>query len=208
MQAARSILLIIGAMIVSLAFSAKVGAVQILNNRPWYEFSFTTEFSTGLSTVAATGCFPVDPDGLDCVPSVAPSTGFAGPAPWTFSVADRTELHFLITDAFERGDYFDVYDNGRLIEGTPRVSAGPSCGDNPRICFGDLSVSFADIRFGAGDHSIVIMATPIDGAGAGFFRLVPEPPSWSLLGGMMVLVGVHGRRLAQPRAVQQNNPQS
>jgi hypothetical protein len=93
-----------------------------------------------------------------------------------------------ITDAFLKGDSFNVYDFGTLILEMPTVLALGACGDDPNNCYGTSGVSYGSMILPAGEHSLTIeVAESPSGSGAAYFRIdpvvgVPEPLSIMLLG--------------------------
>lgn len=94
--------------------------------------------------------------------------------PFTFFAA--TSAAVQVTDGFQKGDQFAVYDNGVLLGSTSAVAAANgSCGD-PDVCFTDPTYSHGSFVVGAGNHSITIVATvsPYNGGGA-WLRVVPTP---------------------------------
>lgn len=138
---------------------------------PWIEFAFT---GTGSS---ATGCSPADPGGPSCAPSSGGNSVFGGSPPWTFT-APAGGATITVTDAFLRGDQFDIFDNGNPIGTTSAPATTGSCGDNPDPCLADPQVSHGVFSVGAGAHSITIKAkaSPF-GAGAAYFRIDQAPPA-------------------------------
>src|SRR5882762_3074054 len=71
----------------------------------WLEFGFTT------AGTPATGCFPDDPSANFCIPSFGTPTTFLDAPPWTFD-APGVGAILTVTDAFEAGDQFHVFDFG------------------------------------------------------------------------------------------------
>ena len=68
---------------------------------------------------------------------VPAATAVAGPAaPWTFSGPVRLD----VTDAFDSGDIFDVYNFGGLIGTTSFSSSGFNVGNNPDLAFANLGI--------------------------------------------------------------------
>ncbi len=153
----------------------------------WYQFSF---YQVG---VAAQGCAPNDPNGLNCIPSSGNNSQFLPAGPWSFTASSNEVL--TVTDAFTYGDAFSVYNvqSGTpvLIGNTPAASnpvAG--CGDNPVDCLEDPLSSHASFDLSPGSYSIVITPYEVAFGGSGYFELstaavsVPEPSSfvfWLLL---------------------------
>jgi hypothetical protein len=138
---------------------------------PWIEFAFT---GTGSM---ATGCSPADPGGPGCAPSSGGNSVFGGKPPWTFTAPSGGAM-ITVTDAFLRGDQFDVLDNNVLIGTTSAPVTTGSCGDNPDLCVADPQVSHGVFNVAAGPHSITIRAkaSPF-GAGAAYFRIDLAPPA-------------------------------
>ena len=153
-----------------------VHAEPIIPDGTWYEFSFVD-----VGTMAR-GCFPADTanTALDCIPSSGTPTVFAPAPSWTFTL-DSPEV-LTVTDAFLHGDAFEVFDNGNLIFSTPLVTVdGSGCGDDPVICLADPSASHFSQLLSAGVHSIMITAYATYDAGSGYFQVIPEPATVSLL---------------------------
>jgi hypothetical protein len=139
----------------------------------WRQFSFLD------AGELATGCEPFDPDGLFCDPSFAGESTFLGPRPWIFFAPLGFRTQITITDAFEAGDQFQLFDFGSPIGITsPAVPEAAFCGSNPNVCLLVPEMSSAVIKVDAGEHSITIvpLVSPF-GAGSAYFRidLVPEP---------------------------------
>ena len=126
-----------------------------------------------------------------------------GESPWEFNITSPTMLK--ITDAFLKGDRFEVYDFGSLVLTTPFVIAedqsGYGCGSNPALCYGLDDVSWGSHSLAAGSHSLTIgiLASPFN-SGAAYFRIdrivaTPEPLSIMLLGlGLLGLVAIRRSR--------------
>jgi hypothetical protein len=132
---------------------------------PWIQFSFGEENSF------ATGCFPADPAGFGCVPSSAGNSVFGDAPPWTFT-APSGGATLTVTDAFLRGDRFEIFDFGTSIGTTSEVDTDDSCGDDPDPCILDPLVSHGVFSLEPGPHEITIqaIASPF-GAGAAYFRI-------------------------------------
>jgi hypothetical protein len=80
-----------------------------------------------------------------------------------------------VTDAFLKGDAFEVFDSGVSIGTTPAVPTGSDCGSDPAVCVNDPAVSHRAFNLGPGPHSITIKAvTSPFGAGAAYFRVDPK----------------------------------
>jgi len=153
---------------------------------PWYEFGFG---GVGAPATAGTGT----------TPSSGGNSIFADQPAWTFN----GPLVLTVTDAFNKGDSFDIFDFGAFAFATPLVSAVSNATSDPSITVLDPTWSHASLAFGAGPHSITISpnASPF-GGGAGYFRLdVPEPASCALFGlGAVALFGFAARKRWLKRA--------
>lgn len=146
--------------------AAAAPAGPIKAGGPWNEFSFATAGSF------AKGCAPADPAGSGCTPSSTGNSHFVGAAPWTF-VAPSDGVALTVTDAFLKGDTFEIFDNGHLVGSTSAVPSNPSsCGSDPVPCSTDPTVSHATINLPGGPHSVTIKAaTSPYQTGAAYFRI-------------------------------------
>lgn len=132
--------------------AAVAPAGPITPGGPWNEFSFAGAGSF------AKGCAPADPSGSGCVPSSAGNSHFVGAPPWTF-VAPSDGATLTVTDAFQKGDAFQVLDLGNPIGSTSAVPTNSaSCGNDPVPCLADPTVSHGVFDLGPGAHSITIKA--------------------------------------------------
>lgn len=132
---------------------------------PWIEFAF------GATGSSATGCSPADPAGPGCTPSSGGNSVFGAAPPWTFT-ASPDGATLTVTDAFLRGDRFEIFDFGASIGTTSAVGTGGDCGDNPDPCLADPLVSHGIFPLGPGPHSITIKASASPfGSGAAYFRV-------------------------------------
>lgn len=163
---------------------------------PWYEFSFTS------SDKLTSGC-SVE---LGCVGSVAGNSIFVDSPPWQFT-APTTGATLKVTDAFFRGDIFDIFDFGEYLGSTSFVTLLeeelPKT-SNPETAFTDSTYSSAAFKLAPGEHSITIALkqSPFE-LGAAYFRVdedeiveqpayVPEPTSVISL----LVLGMMGTGLA------------
>jgi hypothetical protein len=102
--------------------------------------------------------------------------------PFEFSSARPVVLQ--VTDAFCRGDRFELRDGGTVVGTTPSVPVfgctDPNQVTDPVVAFQDPSYSHGRFVLGAGAHSITIREiTGALGGGAGFLRVdtLPLPTS-------------------------------
>jgi hypothetical protein len=115
----------VGILITTLAIlstaPANAGPIQL---GIFQEFAFTT------AGTPATGCDPADPAGPFCIPSSGTPTTFLTAPPWTF-VAPVQGAILIVTDAFQAGDRFQVFDFGSSIGLTSLPAGNADCGDDP-----------------------------------------------------------------------------
>jgi hypothetical protein len=182
--------LIIAAVLLStLVLTQPASAVSIdIDNNKWFEFRF------GVEGTWAGACTD-----LTCIASFAMNSVYVGDPAWTFNLGSSAELK--ITDAFLKGDSFNVYDFGTLILEMPTVLALGACGDDPDKCYGTTGVSYDSVSLQAGDHSLTIqVAQSPSSFGAAYFRIdriigAPEPLSIMLLGlGLLALGAIRRSR--------------
>lgn len=132
------------------------------------------EFGFSGAGIPATGCDPADPAGPFCIPSSGTPTSFLDAPPWTFSTATASTL--IVTDAFQSGERFEVFDFGASL-GLTSAPGLSDCSDDPVACLADPAMSQAAFLLAAGNHSLTLAPTlSPGGGGAGYlFVAVPEP---------------------------------
>lgn len=136
---------------------------------PWIEFAF---FGKG---TMSTGCSPADPLGPACAPSSGGNSVFGSAPPWTFT-APAGGANLTVTDAFLRGDQFEILDFGTSIGTTSIPATSGACGSDPVPCLADPGVSHGVFPMAAGPHSITIRAAASPfGAGAAYFKIDAAP---------------------------------
>lgn len=146
----------------------------------WYEFEF------GLTGSMAT-------DGSSTVASSGGNSVFADSPAWTITLLSGADL--TVTDAFLKGDEFEVFNFGSSIGSTPVVASSGSGTNDPELAILDPGYSSASFFLAPGSYSFTIKVTDSPfGGGAGYFRVasVPEPSTLLLLGGG--LLGLAGFR--------------
>jgi hypothetical protein len=163
--------------LIPLVFLATVAtAGPITPNAGWYGFCFA-----GVGSPATEGC---QNEGI----------GVAGNT-MTFTVAEPVTLK--VTDAFSRGDQFDVFVNSVLSFTTALVPAGEGSVSNPDLAFADPTYSHGSVLLEAGSYSvdIFVAASPWESGGAyvGFESGVPEPATWLLAVPGLALLTLRGR---------------
>jgi len=92
--------------------------------------------------------------------------------PFTFSCTDGVRVD--VTDDFDKGDQFRVYDWGSPIGDTSFVAAVEATEVGPEAAFNDPTYSSGSFYLVPGDHSIEIEAiTNPWGGGRGYIRVMP-----------------------------------
>jgi len=116
-------------------------------------------------------------------------------SPYTYDLGDTAM--FRITDYFNPGDTYYVYDYGALILTTTFTAFATGFGDDAWADAGwtDASFGSGEILLAAGFHEITVQGDGIGGIPAGFFarldtQAVPEPGTIFMLG--FALIGLAG----------------
>jgi len=131
------------------------------------------QFSFGEAGTPAVGCDPADPAGAFCIPSGGTATSFLDGPPWTFSSSAATSL--IVTDAFESGDRFEIFDFGISLGLTSPPGSPVDCNDDPIFCLADPNMSHGTFALGAGSHSLTITPTLApSGSGSGYLMVVAQ----------------------------------
>lgn len=174
--------------VAAVLFSSPASAGPIVLG-DWLQFGFSE------AGTPATGCDPDDPGGPFCIPSSGTPTSFLDAPPWTFTApGDGATLR--VTDSFDSGDRFELFDFGISLGFTslPAASGSVDCGNDPAVCIVTAGISSGLFLLSAGNHSLTLIPTlaPSDG-GSGFLRVdaggtaVPEPTTLVLVATGLVL---------------------
>jgi len=145
----------------------------------WTEFS-----NVAPDPSVSDGCLPADPAGLSCIPSDAANSVFGDAPPWTFT-CPTAGCSLTVTDAFNLGDQYEVFDNAASIGSTPPVPLPAQAGDqcagavvlasDPELCVLDPNSSTGVFNLGSGAHSITITRIASDPGvqfTAAYFKIV------------------------------------
>src|SRR5688572_26416972 len=106
--------LIVVAAALALSAPAYAGAIPFGS---WLQFSFSD------AGVPAAGCDPADPAGGFCFPSSGTPSSFLDAPPWTF-IAPAQGAVLSITDAFQSGDRFEIFDSNVSLGLTSAAAQG------------------------------------------------------------------------------------
>jgi hypothetical protein len=102
-----------------------------------------------------------------CTPSSGGNSTYAPSPPWTFALGGPGTL--TVTDAFLRGDVFDVFDFGVDLGQTSAVPTDSGCNSsNPVACVGTNSSRVYNLQPGLHSITIKAVASPY-GSGAAYF---------------------------------------
>jgi hypothetical protein len=155
------------------------------------------------------------------VPAPDPAFGFGGTTPdgntpyndpFTFTLGSQGV--FKITDVFEPGDYFRIFDWGTEVAMTPVTTwSFGSITSDPDVAFGDPNLSFAAYLLNPGSYSVQFQDVFFAGGPTSvppgpdlvadaYFRVdtvqpIPEPASLLLVGLGLGVAGLVMRRRAR-----------
>jgi len=163
-------------LLVGLALAcAKPASASPITIGAWEQFGF------GVAGDPAQGCDPDDPASFFCFGSSSTPTSFLSAPPWTF-LAPASGASLTVTDVFEAGDRFEIFDFGSSLGLTSLPVGSDDCGDDPVVCAATAGVSHRVFSLASGSHSLTIIPTLSPGElGAGYLRVdaqtspVPEP---------------------------------
>jgi hypothetical protein len=159
------------------------------------------------ASLFATSAAIADPVNFD---STNPRTAPTPDVGWTYDQIDAVNTdslfshyigafanptYFRITDYFNTGDQYKVYDFGTLVLTTgytPRSSVLPIGDPSGDAGWTNISFQTGELLLGAGAHDISIQGDGVGGVPAGFyvrFDTVPEPATLGLLalGGLALI---------------------
>lgn len=143
---------------------ASAQAAVPVGGTTWSEFRFTD------TSTDATAC-PF------CTPSSGGNSQDAGDPPWTF-VAPPIGAVLFVTDAFCKGDEFEVFDFGSSIGTTSAVATEAGCAgvSDPTIAIADPEYSSGGFVMAPGPHSITIRPTESPFLGGAAYFIIQEVP--------------------------------
>lgn len=156
---------------VLVVFSAALSANSIVVDAGWYGFCFG-----GVGSGATAGCR---------------NAATAGEAGNTITFTAMSNVYLQVTDAFQKGDRFNVNVDGSPSFATslvPTDAAGATT--DPDLAFADPTYSSGQVLLGPGSYQVDIstLLSPFDGGGA-YMRVVSAPDGGMtllLLGGALV----------------------
>jgi hypothetical protein len=167
-----------------------LGDTAIAADGSWHEFLFN------LAGTFAVAC------GTSCGLTIDPVAERISAPPWTFDGPGIV----TITDLFQRGDRFALFDNNVFVGNTsvPVNDGAIACppvgiSNDIRACLADPTYSHGEFSLGGGNHSLTIMVTQNavgSSIGAAVFQVAtPEPVTPVLLGaGLLALALLRRQR--------------
>jgi len=128
------------------------------------------------------------------------ASGWNNEGPFTFSYPAPVVVY--VTDDFEKGDRFEVYDFGGLVGTTSLVPTASGVEVGPTAAYADPTYSSGVFTLGAGSHSITLYAVNNPYVvGRGYIKVepagqvIPEPGTIALFGlGLVVVARARRRR--------------
>lgn len=126
-----------------------------------------------------------------------------GDLSYDFVLGDAATLK--VTDAFDSGDVFQIFDNGVSLFTTGAFDLGGPTSSDADTAFAGTTYSHGFIVLSAGSHSITGIATASPtGSGGSYIELtkggaVPEPATWAMMIAGFGMVGCMARRRGAAR---------